>query len=104
MHYQVYTGPFQAWISPEILRLVDTRIAARRRKDRAHQISMTLNHKIKASLKEDRRQRVAKAVSLVDSLLTSDLPLIREAWIRIRGWYKDAVDRPLPHPEWPSPP
>ena len=30
------------------------------------------------------------------SLLASDPPLIREAWIRMQGWYKDAVDHPPP--------
>ena len=32
----------------------------------------------------------------MESLLASDPPLIREAWIRMRGWYKDAVDHPPP--------
>ena len=31
---------------------------------------------------------------MVESLLMSDPPLIREAWIRAIEWYKDAVDRP----------
>ena len=32
----------------------------------------------------------------MESLLTSDLPLIREAWIWVWGWYKDAVECPPP--------
>ena len=34
--------------------------------------------------------------SAVESLLASDPPLIHEVWIRMRGWYKDAVDDPQP--------
>ena len=44
---------------------------------------------------ERRRHMAADAGSAVESLLASDTPMIREAWIRIWGWYKDAVDRPL---------
>ena len=32
----------------------------------------------------------------MESLLASNLPLIKEAWIRMRGWYKAAVNRPPP--------
>ena len=32
----------------------------------------------------------------MESLLASDLPLIREAWIRIQGWYMEAFERPPP--------
>ena len=32
----------------------------------------------------------------MEFLLASDTPLIREAWIRIWGWYKDTADRPPP--------
>ena len=47
-------------------------------------------------LQEDRRQRAAKAGSAEDSLLDSNMTLTREAWIRIWGWYKDAMDPSLP--------
>ena len=33
---------------------------------------------------------------MVYSLLDSGLPLIRELWIQMRCWYKDAVERPPP--------
>ena len=35
----------------------------------------------------------------MEALLGSDPPLHREAWHRIKGWYKDAVDCALP-PAW----
>ena len=34
--------------------------------------------------------------SAVESLLASNPPLIREAWIHMLGWYKDTSDRPPP--------
>ena len=30
----------------------------------------------------------------IEYLLTSDPPLVREAWIRMWGWYRDAANRP----------
>ena len=70
-------------------------------KGRAQRISKTLSYQIKAGLQEDRLRRAAEARSVVDSLLTFDSPLIREAWIReawisMRGWYNDALYRPPP--------
>ena len=43
-----------------------------------------------------RRRRADKAVAEVEALLGSDPPLIQEAWHRIQGWYKAAVDRAPP--------
>ena len=51
---------------------------------------------IKESLQEDWRLRVAEVSSAVESLLNSYPPLILEAWISMRGWYNEAVDRPTP--------
>ena len=82
----------QVWISPETWRLIDTRIAARQNGDQHN--SRALSRTIKDIIQEDQCRRVAEAGSAVESLHTSDTPLIQEAWIRI-GWYKDTVDRPL---------
>ena len=79
----------QAWISSKTWSLINTRIVVRRRKDQRS--SQALIHAIKARLQEDRRRHAAKAGSTVDSLLASDPPLIQEAWIRMRGWYKAKV-------------
>ena len=35
----------------------------------------------------------------VEKILGSDPPLHREAWLRMKGWYWDMVDFPLP-PTW----
>ena len=34
---------------------------------------------------------------MVESLLTSDPPLIREACCRMQGWYKEVINHTLPH-------
>ena len=56
----------------------------------------SLGRHIKAILHGGYQRRLAEAVAAVYSLLTSDPPLVKEAWIRIRGWHKDASDRPPP--------
>ena len=58
--------------------------------------SRALADTIKESLQGDRRRRATKLGSAVESLLTYDLSIIREAWIRMWGWYKEAVERPPP--------
>ena len=32
----------------------------------------------------------------VEAMMKADPPLIQEAWYRLQGWYKAAVDRALP--------
>ena len=76
----------QAYISPDIWSLIDNRIAARRRQEQRR--SWSLNRTMKAGIQEDRRIRAAEAGSAVESLFQSYPPLIREAWICMRGWYK----------------
>ena len=51
---------------------------------------------ITASLAQDRRRRVEEAVAEVEDLMKADPPLIQEAWYRLQGWYKAAVDRAPP--------
>ena len=82
------------WILPENWRLIDTRIAEFLNGDNRN--SRGINHKIKVILQEDQSWRVSNVGSTVKSPLTSDPPLIQEAWNQMRGWYKDAVDHPLP--------
>ena len=84
----------QAWISPDTWSLIGTRTAARRQEDQWK--SRALTCAIKTVLQGDRRRRAAEAGSADESLLASDPPLIRDAWICMRGWYEDTVDRPPP--------
>ena len=86
----------QACISSETWSLIDTRITARHQKDQRS--SRALRCAIKAGIQEDRRIQASKVGSVVESLLASDPPFIRKAWVRIQGWYKATVEcAPLSH-------
>ena len=47
-------------------------------------------------LATDRRRRADEAGAEVEALVKADPPLIQEAWYRLQGWYKAAVDRTPP--------
>ena len=47
---------------------------------------------MKKILAEDRKRRADESGAEVEALVKVDLPLIQEAWYRIQGWYKAAVD------------
>ena len=51
---------------------------------------------ITAILAQDRRRRAEEAGAEVEALMKADPPLIKEAWYRLQGWYKAAVDRAPP--------
>ena len=51
---------------------------------------------IKESLAQDRRRRTEEAGAKVEAMMKADPPLIQEAWHRLQGWYKAAVDRAPP--------
>ena len=51
---------------------------------------------MKKSLAEDRIRQGDETGAEVEGLVKADPPLIQEAWYRIQGWYKAAVDRDLP--------
>ena len=87
------TGDLETW------RLIDVRIAAHRSWDGEQKHFQTIIRCIKEILQEDHHRRAAKAGSEVESLLASDPPLIRELWIRMRGWNKAATSAPCPQPE-----
>ena len=83
------------WISEDTWRLVDERVSARR-KTRDQLRIRRLSRAIAASLKGDRRRRVETAAEEVKALLGADPPMPWEAWKRLKGCYKSAVDRALP--------
>ena len=84
-----------AWISKETWRLVDKRVTIKR-KPRAQTGIWRLGRAIQASLKGDRRRRVEEAGTAVETLLKEDPPNAREAWRRMKGWYKAAAKRGPP--------
>ena len=73
----------QVWISPETWKLINTRVVACRSRDGKQGSVQMLIRQIKAKLRGERRRRAAEAGSVVESLLDSDPPLIREVWIRM---------------------
>ena len=84
-----------ACISEETWRLVDERVTMRR-KPRARMGMQRLGRAIQASLNGDRRRRVEEAGSAVETLLKENPTNAREAWRRMKGWYKAAVKRGPP--------
>ena len=83
------------WISEETWRLIDEIVSARRGsrvQARIHRLSQA----IAARLKGDRKRRVEIAVEEVETLLGADPPNPKEAWRRLKGWYKAAVNRAPP--------
>ena len=87
------------WISATTWRLVDKRVSACWYIAKYQALIRRLGCAIKASLREDRKQRAEEVVSEVETLLGSYPPLHWEAWHRIKGWYKAAVYCALP-PSW----
>ena len=84
-----------AWISEETWRLVDERVSVRRGM-RVRERIRRLGRAIRASLKGDRKRRVEAAGTDVEALLGGDPPNAKEAWRRMKGWYRAAVNRAPP--------
>ena len=55
-----------------------------------------LGRAIRASLKGDRKRRVEATGTDVEALLGGEPPDAKEAWRRMKGWYKTAVNRDPP--------
>ena len=85
-----------AWILDTRWRLIDERVSARRDLQYVQAFTRLIGKEVKKSLAEDRRRQADEAGAEVEALVKADFPLIQEAWYRIQGWYKAAVDRSLP--------
>ena len=83
------------WISEEMWRLVDKRVFARRETG-VHARIRRLNRAIRASLQGGRKRRVEIVGQEVETLLGEDPLNAKEAWRRLKGWYKAAVNQYLP--------
>ena len=79
------------WISEETWSLVDKRVSARRGTGVQARIRR-LGRAIRESLKGDRKRRLEIAGEEVEMLLGEDPPNAKEAWRRLKGWYKAAVN------------
>ena len=85
-----------AWISEETWRLVNERVSSRRDPRYGQAFKRKLGRAVKASLAAYQKQRAEEAGAEVEALVKAEPPLIQEAWYRIQGWYKAAVDRAPP--------
>ena len=83
------------WVSNETWRFVNERVSARRRK-RVRATLRRLGRAVRASLKGYRRRRVEDAGKAVEALLGEDPPNAKEAWRRMKGWYRAAANRGPP--------
>ena len=79
----------------ETWRLVDERFSARRGTGVRMRIQR-LGRAVRAILQGDRKRRVETAGQDVETMLGEDPPNPKEAWRRLKGWYKAAVERALP--------
>ena len=84
-----------AWISDKTWRLADKRVLARRG-TRVRARLRRLGRAIRARLKGDRRRRVEEAGKDVETLLGEDPPNVKEAWRRMKEWYRAAANRGPP--------
>ena len=84
------------WISEETWKLVDERVSTLQDPRKVQALKIQLGQVIKAIFAADRKQRADEAGEEVEALVGADSPLIQEAWHRIQGWYKAAVDRAPP--------
>ena len=77
-------------------RLIDKRVSTRQDPRYGQADRRRLGKEIGKGLAKDRRRRTEEAGAAVEALMKADPPLIQEAWHRLQGWYKAAVDRPPP--------
>ena len=87
------------WISEDTWRLVDERVSVRRKPAQDQTRIRRLSRAIATSLKMDRRRRVKIEGAEVEKLLEADPTMPREAWQRLKWWYKATVNHATP-PTW----
>ena len=80
----------------EAWRLIDERVSMRRYPRYGTLYRRQLGKAVQASLAADRKRRAEEAGAEVEALVKADPPLIQEAWYRLQGWYKAAVDHAPP--------
>ena len=79
LHPEPRTLRRNAWMSEETWKLVDERVATRRKPDKDQAELRRLSRRIKASLQADRTKRAENAGSEMEHLLGNDPPLLQEA-------------------------
>ena len=77
-------------------RLIDERVSTRRDPRYGTSYRRQKGKAVHKNLAADIRRRADEAGAEVEALVKADPPLIQEAWCRLQGWYKAAVDRVPP--------
>ena len=72
--------------------VINAKVSIRREPTWYKKRTRTLGQQIRDFLNMERRQWAAETVTAVESLITSDSPLAKEAWRQIWGWYKYAMN------------
>ena len=88
--------PHNYWIYEETCKFINSRVSLRCSPDRDQIRILNLGRRLKAILNREWWRRAEEAVMAVNSMLTSDPPLIKEGWLQIKVWYKTATNRPPP--------
>ena len=83
------------WIYEDTWRLVDERVSTQHG-TRVQARIRRLSRAIAASLKGDRKRMVETAGEEVETFIGVDPTNPKEAWRRLKGWYKAAVNRAPP--------
>ena len=84
------------WLLAATWRIVNKRVSAHQYPVRDQALIWRLGRAINASLRETRRRQMEEADEEVERLLGKDPPLHQEACQRMKGWYRNAVDRTPP--------
>ena len=85
----------RAWIYDKNWPAIYARVTARREEDQ--RTVRQLSRQIRAGLCTDQKIRAEEAGRTIESLLALDPPpLVREAWVWMWGWYRDAANRSPP--------
>ena len=85
-----------AWILELTWILIDERVSARRFPRYGRAFKRRQEKAVQKSLAADSRSRADEEGAEVEALMKADPPLIQEAWYRLQGCYKAAVDRTPP--------
>ena len=85
-----------AWISESTWRLINERVSAFRDPQYGQAFKRRLGKEVQKSLATDRRQQADELGAELEALVKAAPPLIQEAWYRLQGCYKAAVDRAPP--------
>ena len=84
----------RACIYGETCSTINARVTARQ--EGSQRTVRKLGQRIRVGISTNWKRRAEEVGRTIDSLLAFYPPLVRDSWVRIWGWYRDADDRPPP--------